>query len=58
MKYMGSKSRIVKEIAPIIQSYIDSTEKKSYIMNLFAADAMLFNILKQISVLLLTIKNI
>ena len=57
MKYMGSKSRIVKEIAPIIQSYIDSTEK-NYIMNLFAADAMLFNILKQISVLLLTIKNI
>ena len=57
MKYMGSKSRIVKEIAPIIQSYIDSTEK-SYIMNLFAADAMSFNILKQISVLLLTIKNI
>ena len=57
MKYMGSKSRIVKEIAPIIQSYIDSTEK-SYIMNLFVADAMLFNILKQISVLLLTIKNI
>ena len=29
MKYMGSKSRIVKEIAPIIQSYIDSTEKKA-----------------------------
>ena len=57
MKYMGSKSRIVKEIAPIIQSYIDSTEK-NYIMNLFAADAMLFNILKQISVLLLIIKNI
>ena len=28
MKYMGSKSRIVKEIVPIIQSYIDSTEKK------------------------------
>lgn len=30
MKYMGSKSRIVKEIVPIIQSYIDSTEKKLY----------------------------
>ena len=27
---MGSKSRIVKDIAPIIQSYIDSTEKKFY----------------------------
>lgn len=23
MKYMGSKSRIVKSIAPIIQSYVD-----------------------------------
>ena len=27
---MGSKSRIVKDIVPIIQSYIDSTEKKFY----------------------------
>lgn len=27
---MGSKSRIVSEIAPIIQSYIDSSEKKYY----------------------------
>lgn len=30
MKYMGSKSRIVTEIAPILQSYIDGTEKKYY----------------------------
>ena len=30
MKYMGSKSRIIKDIAPIIQSYIDSSKKKFY----------------------------
>lgn len=30
MKYMGSKSRIAKYIIPIIQSYVDSTEKKLY----------------------------
>lgn len=30
MKYMGSKSRIIKEIAPILQSYINSSEKKYY----------------------------
>lgn len=30
MKYMGSKSRIVNRIAPIIQTYIDESEKKYY----------------------------
>lgn len=30
MKYMGSKSRIAKEIVPIIQSYIDKSENKLY----------------------------
>ncbi len=30
MKYMGSKSRIVGEISPIIQSYVDSSEKRFY----------------------------
>lgn len=31
MKYMGSKSRIVKDIIPIIQKYIDDNEITSYI---------------------------
>lgn len=31
MKYMGSKSRISKELAPIIQSYIDNNDIKNYI---------------------------
>jgi len=31
MKYMGSKSRIAKELAPIIQSYIDNNDIKHYI---------------------------
>ena len=31
MKYMGSKSRIVKYIAPIIQSYIDENQTRIYI---------------------------
>lgn len=26
MKYMGSKSRIAKDIVPIIQNYIDNTD--------------------------------
>lgn len=30
MKYMGSKSRIISEIAPIIQRYVDASEKKYY----------------------------
>lgn len=30
MKYMGSKSRIIKSIAPIIQRYVDLSEKRSY----------------------------
>lgn len=31
MKYMGSKSRIAKQIVPIIQNYIDQSTKKAYI---------------------------
>ena len=31
MKYMGSKSRIVSNIAPIIQSYVDKSEKRIYV---------------------------
>jgi len=31
MKYMGSKRRLAKYIAPIIQRYIDSTNAKTYI---------------------------
>ena len=31
MKYMGSKSRLSKELAPIIQSYIDNNNIKQYI---------------------------
>lgn len=31
MKYMGSKSRISKNIAPIIQSYIDNNDIKKYV---------------------------
>lgn len=31
MKYMGSKSKVAKFIVPIIQSYIDDSEKKIYI---------------------------
>lgn len=30
MKYMGSKSRIVDQIAPIIQSYVDASDKRLY----------------------------
>lgn len=30
MKYMGSKSRIAKDIVPIIQSYIDNSETDKY----------------------------
>lgn len=30
MKYMGSKSRIVDEISPILQSYVDLSEKHLY----------------------------
>lgn len=30
MKYMGSKSRIIGEISPIIQAFIDSSEKHLY----------------------------
>jgi DNA adenine methylase len=30
MKYMGSKSRIVASIAPILQSYVDKSEKHIY----------------------------
>lgn len=31
IKYMGSKSRIAKDIIPIIQKYIDDNEITSYI---------------------------
>lgn len=31
MKYMGSKARIAKDIVPIIQSFIDKTNAKTYI---------------------------
>lgn len=31
MKYMGSKSRIAKDIIPIIQGYIDRNNIKTYI---------------------------
>ena len=31
MKYMGSKSRIAKDIVPIIQSYIDDNNCRLYI---------------------------
>ena len=31
MKYMGSKSRIPKELVPIIQSYIDKNNIENYI---------------------------
>lgn len=31
MKYMGSKSRIAKYIVPIIQSYIDNYNIKTYV---------------------------
>ena len=30
MKYMGSKSRIVSDIAPIIQMAVDASEKRLY----------------------------
>lgn len=30
MKYVGSKARLVKYIAPIIQSYIDENNIKKY----------------------------
>lgn len=30
IKYMGSKSRMAKEIVPIIQSYIDSNTINNY----------------------------
>lgn len=31
MKYMGSKSRIAKDICPIIQSFIDKTGSNNYL---------------------------
>ena len=33
IKYMGSKSRIAKDIVPIIQKYIDNNKITSYIEN-------------------------
>lgn len=30
MKYVGSKNRLSKDLAPIIQSYIDDNNIKSY----------------------------
>lgn len=30
MKYVGSKNRISKQLAPIIQSYIDDNDIKAY----------------------------
>ena len=31
MKYMGSKNRLSKELAPIIQSYVDKRVEKLFI---------------------------
>lgn len=31
MKYVGSKNRLAKQLAPIIQSYIDTSNCKGYI---------------------------
>ena len=31
MKYVGSKNRLAKQIAPIIQSYVDKPNCKGYI---------------------------